>query len=74
MSKNVSDHLVEMLVSAGVKRVYAVTGDSLNPINDAVRRDGRLQWIHVRHEEAGAYAASMEAELKRIIIKQDKGT
>jgi pyruvate dehydrogenase (quinone) len=66
MSKNVSDHLVEMLVAAGVKRIYAVTGDSLNPVNDAVRRDGRLQWIHVRHEEAGAYAASMEAELNGI--------
>lgn len=66
MSKNVSDRIVEMLVEAGVKRVYAVTGDSLNPINDAIRRDGRLQWIHVRHEEAGAYAASMEAELNGI--------
>jgi len=66
MSKNVSDHIVEMLVEAGVKRIYAVTGDSLNPVNDAVRRDGRLQWIHVRHEEAGAYAASMEAELNGI--------
>jgi pyruvate dehydrogenase (quinone) len=66
MSKNVADHLVEMLVAAGVKRIYAITGDSLNPVNDAVRRDGRLQWIHVRHEEAGAYAASMEAELNGI--------
>lgn len=66
MSKSVSDHLVEMLVEAGVKRVYGVTGDSLNPVNDAIRRDGRLQWIHVRHEEAGAYAASMEAELNGI--------
>ena len=66
MTKNVADHLVEMLVKAGVKRVYAVTGDSLNPVNDAIRRDGRLQWIHVRHEEAGAYAASMEAELNGI--------
>jgi pyruvate dehydrogenase (quinone) len=66
MSKNVSDYLVEMLVEAGVKRIYAITGDSLNPVNDAVRRDGRLQWIHVRHEEAGAYAASMEAELNGI--------
>src|SRR5699024_197817 len=62
----VADLLVEMLYNAGVRRVYAVTGDSLNPVNDAVRRDGRLQWIHVRHEEAGAYAASMEAELKGI--------
>lgn len=66
MSKNVADVLVEMLVEAGVKRIYAVTGDSLNPVNDAVRRDGRLKWIHVRHEEAGAYAASMEAELDGI--------
>ena len=66
MAKNVSDVLVETLVNAGVKRVYAVTGDSLNPVNDAVRRDGRLKWIHVRHEEAGAYAASMDAELNGI--------
>ncbi|MGC1204828.1 MAG: thiamine pyrophosphate-dependent enzyme [Flavobacteriaceae bacterium] len=66
MSKNVADLLVENLVNAGVKRLYAVTGDSLNPINDAVRRDGRIKWIHVRHEEAGAYAASMDAELDGI--------
>ncbi|MGO2358848.1 MAG: thiamine pyrophosphate-dependent enzyme [Mesonia sp.] len=66
MAKKVADLLVENLVNAGVKRLYAVTGDSLNPINDAVRRDGRLEWIHVRHEEAGAYAASMDAELDGI--------
>src|SRR5690349_19562631 len=66
MAKTVSDKIVEMLVNAGVKRIYAITGDSLNPINDAVRRDGRLQWVHVRHEEAAAYAASMEAELNGI--------
>jgi pyruvate dehydrogenase (quinone) len=63
MSKKVADQLVEMLVSAGVKRIYAVTGDSLNEVNDAVRRNGNLQWIHVRHEEAGAYAAGAEAQL-----------
>ncbi|MFI2741594.1 thiamine pyrophosphate-dependent enzyme [Zhouia sp. PK063] len=66
MSKNVADVVVKMLVDAGVKRVYAVTGDSLNPINDAIRREGSIQWIHVRHEEAGAYAASMDAELNGI--------
>ena len=66
MSKNVSDLLVENLYNAGVRRVYAITGDSLNPVNDAIRRDGRLEWIHVRHEEAGAYAASMDAELNGI--------
>jgi pyruvate dehydrogenase (quinone) len=63
MAKNVSDHLVEMLVQAGIKRIYAVTGDSLNFINDAVRREGSIQWIHVRHEEAGAYAAGAEAQI-----------
>ncbi|GAB2694285.1 thiamine pyrophosphate-binding protein [Mucilaginibacter koreensis] len=63
MAKNVSDQLVEMLVAAGVKRIYAVTGDSLNEVNDAVRRDGRLQWIHVRNEEAGAFAAGAESQL-----------
>ncbi len=63
MAKNVSEQLVEMMVDAGIKRVYAVAGDSLNFLNDAIRRDGRIQWIHVRHEEAGAYAASAEAQL-----------
>lgn len=62
----IAELLVNMLYNAGVRRVYAVTGDSLNPINDAIRRDGRLKWVHVRHEEAGAYAASMEAELNGI--------
>jgi pyruvate dehydrogenase (quinone) len=63
MAKSVSDQLVEMLVNAGIKRIYAVTGDSLNEVNDAVRREGSIQWIHVRHEEAGAYAAGAEAQL-----------
>lgn len=66
MAKNVSDHLVEMLKSAGIKRVFAITGDSLNPVNDAIRRDGSIEWIHVRHEETAAYAASMDAELNGI--------
>src|ERR1700748_474709 len=63
MSKSVADQLVEMLAEAGIKRIYAVTGDSLNEVNDAVRRDGNIEWIHVRHEEAGAYAAGAEAQL-----------
>src|SRR6195952_844425 len=63
MSKKVADQIVDMLIANGVKRIYAVTGDSLNELNDAVRRNGEIQWIHVRHEEAGAYAAAAEAEL-----------
>jgi len=64
MSKKVAEQLVEMLVEAGIKRIYAVAGDSLNELNDAVRKNKDIAWIHVRHEEAGAYAAAAEAELK----------
>lgn len=60
---NIAAKLVDMLADAGVKRIYAVTGDSLNQVNDAVRKDGRIQWIHVRHEETGAFAAGAEAQL-----------
>lgn len=63
MRKNMADQLVETLEKAGVKRIYAVTGDSLNEVNEAVRKNGKIKWIHVRHEEAGAYAASAEAQL-----------
>lgn len=66
MSKKVAEQLIEMLVENGVKRIYAVTGDSLNELNDAVRRNGKIRWIHVRHEEAGAYAAAADAELNGI--------
>ncbi len=60
---NIAEQIVDMLVKAGVKRIYAVTGDSLNKINDAVRKDGRIQWIHVRHEETGAFCCRAEAQL-----------
>lgn len=63
-SNTVSDYLVERLIEAGVKRIYAVVGDSLNPVTDSVRRaDGKIDWVHVRHEEAGAFAAGAEAQL-----------
>lgn len=61
-----ADQLVETIEKAGIKRIYAVTGDSLNEVNDAVRRRGTVEWVHVRHEEAGAYAAAAEAELNGI--------
>lgn len=63
MAQKIAEQIVDMLANAGVKRIYAVTGDSLNGINDVVRRDGRIQWIHVRHEESGAFAAGAEAQL-----------
>jgi pyruvate dehydrogenase (quinone) len=63
MNKNISDQLVETLVDAGIQRIYAVTGDSLNHINAAVHRNGKIKWIHVRHEETAAFAAGAEAQL-----------
>jgi pyruvate dehydrogenase (quinone) len=63
MGMNVADALVETAVRAGVERVYGVIGDSLNPVGDAIRRNGKLRWVHVRHEEVAAFAAGAEAQL-----------
>src|SRR5450432_1832718 len=63
MSRNVADLLWEMLVNAGVKRCYGIVGDALNPVIDALRRNGRIEFIHVRHEEYGVFAAVAEAYL-----------
>ena len=63
MTHRVADELVSRLVEAGVKRIYGIVGDSLNPVTDAIRRNGKLQWIHVRHEETAAFAAGAEAQL-----------
>ncbi len=68
MSRTVAEDLVETLVRAGVTHVYGLVGDSLNAFSDAVRRSGGsakggLDWIHVHHEEAAAFAASAEAQL-----------
>jgi pyruvate dehydrogenase (quinone) len=60
---NIAEQLVTVLVQAGVERVYGVVGDSLNPIVDAIRRTAGIEWVHVRNEEAGALAASAEAQL-----------
>jgi len=61
--KTSADLLVQTLAAAGVERMYGVSGDSLNGITDSIRRQERLQWIHVRHEETAAFAAGAEAHL-----------
>lgn len=65
--RSIADLLVAQLVAAGARHIYGIVGDSLNPVVDAVRRardDGAdIAWVHVRHEEAGAFAAAAEAEL-----------
>jgi pyruvate dehydrogenase (quinone) len=63
MSKTASEYLVEALEKTGIKRVYGVVGDSLNGFTDALRRRKSIAWIHMRHEEAAAFAAGAEAHL-----------
>ena len=55
--------LVTQLRDLGVERIYGVVGDSLNPVVDAVRTTDGIEWVHVRNEEAGAFAAGAEARL-----------
>jgi pyruvate dehydrogenase (quinone) len=63
MAKTVADQFVETLAAAGVKRIYGIVGDSLNGLTDAVRRHGKIEWLHVRHEEVAAFAAGADAHL-----------
>jgi len=63
MSVTVADQFIETLAAAGVKRIYGVVGDSLNGLTEAIRKRGDIEWIHVRHEEVAAFAASAEAHL-----------
>jgi pyruvate dehydrogenase (quinone) len=62
MSKLVADLLVETLQAAGVKNCYGIVGDTLNQIAHAIDRS-EIDWVHMRHEEAGAFAAGAEAQL-----------
>jgi pyruvate dehydrogenase (quinone) len=62
-NQTVADLLVQTLVAAGVQRIYGVSGDSLNGITDSIRRQGQIEWIHMRNEEVAAFAAGAEAHL-----------
>jgi len=63
MAQIVADQFAEILATAGVKRVYGIVGDSLNGLTDAIGRQGKIAWVHVRHEEVAAFAAGAEAHL-----------
>ena len=62
MSQTVADELVQVLAWTGVKHMFGLIGNSLNPLADAVRRS-RIEWIGVRHEEGAALAAAGQAKL-----------
>ena len=63
MTGTVADLIAETLADAGVTRIWGVTGDSLNGLNDSLRRMGRIDWMSVRHEEPAAFAAGAEAAI-----------
>ncbi len=59
----VAELIIDALAEHGIRQVWGVVGDALNPLTDAIRREDRIEWIGVRHEEAGAFAASAQAQL-----------
>ena len=61
--KTVVDQFAEALASAGVKRVYGMVDGSLAILADAIRRQRKIEWLHVQHEEIAAFAAGAEARL-----------
>ena len=62
MSQTVAEIMVGVLEQIGVKQIFGLIGDSLNPLADAVRHS-KIDWIGVRHEEGGALAAGGQAKL-----------
>ena len=67
MARTVAEHLIDVMLEAGIRNVYGVVGDSANPVADAIRRtDGKLRFIHVRNEEAGAFAAGADAQVSGV--------
>ncbi|SDJ47331.1 pyruvate dehydrogenase (quinone) [Frankineae bacterium MT45] len=67
MSTTVAEMIVTALADQGVRTVWGVVGDALNPVTDAIRREDRLEWIGVRHEEVAAFAAGAQAQLSGTI-------
>lgn len=61
MAGNVAELFVETLKAVGVQRIWGIAGDSLNALTEALRRDGGIRWMHMRHEESAAFAAAAEA-------------
>ena len=58
---NVAENIVRTLHANGIDRVYGLPGDSLNGFTDALRKEGTIRWVHVRHEESAAFAAAADA-------------
>ena len=56
MTRTVAEQFAKALVAAGVKRIYGIVGNSLNGLTGAIHHQGKIEWVHVRHEEVAAFA------------------
>ena len=63
MTRTVARVIVDALSELGVRQVFGVVGDALNPLTDAIRTTENLEWVGCRHEEAAAFAASAQSQL-----------
>ena len=63
MAATVAEMLVDALAQVGIRQIFGIVGDTLNPFTDAIRRQRRIEWIGVRHEEGAALAAAGQAKL-----------
>ncbi len=63
MTRSICESLLDVLAEAGARDVWGVTGDVINPLLEAIRKDDRFRWIGVRHEENAGYAASAQAQM-----------
>ena len=67
--KRVADQFADILAIAGVKRIYGIVGDSLNGLTDAIRQQGKIEWLHVRHEEVAAVTVEMAKGFTLYMVK-----
>lgn len=65
MSQTIADYIIEVLSLAGVKRIWGVTGDSLNGLSDSMQQRGDIQWMATRHEEVAAFASGAEGQISQ---------
>ncbi len=63
MAQTVAEQIIETLITAGVKRIYGIPGDSIDPLMDAIRKNNRIQYVQVRHEEGGALEAAYDSKV-----------
>jgi len=64
VTQTVGSYLVNLMIRCGVRNIYGIVGDSANPVIDAIRKsDGKLRFITVRNEEAGAFAAGADSQV-----------